>query len=250
VLELPLNLAETGALRASGGEHSAVERAVQSGLAVLANRPLNAFVEGAVVRLAEPPALPGERELPEVGAARTRVAALEAELEQKVAPILRTLGVLGKEPVFAFGGAWGQAVERAASLQQFEHMEATVLMPAVRQRLTDLDGALSGPQGEQWRTLRARYVEALGVWLAAARSAAGAGNRRLLERLGAHLTSQPELEGAFSGPLGRASWAERSIALVRAVSGVTSVLVGMRSVGHVDSALASLSLQVPQLREL
>ena len=98
-------------------------------------------------------------------------------------------------------------------------------------------------------TLR-RYVEALGVWLGAARSAAGAGNRRLFERTDANLKSRPELASALSGPLGQASWAERSIALVRSVSGITSVLVGMRSLSHVDAALASLKLEVPQLQEL
>jgi aryl-alcohol dehydrogenase-like predicted oxidoreductase len=250
VLELPLNLAETGALRQSGGVAPAIEQAVRNGLAVLANRPLNAFVDGAVVRLAEPPKLPGEAELPELGAARRRVAALEAELEQKLAPVLRAVGVLGKEPVFAFGGAWGQAVERAASVQQFEHLEATVLMPSVRQRLTELDGAFSGPQGEQWRVFRARYVEALGIWLAAARSAAGEGNRRLFERVSGQLKSRAELADALAGPLGQAPWAQRSIAVVRSVEGVTSVLVGMRSTSHVDAALASLSLDVPELQTL
>ncbi len=250
VLELPLNLAETGALRRSGGEPPAVEQAVKNGLAVLANRPLNAFVDGAVVRLAEPPELPGEAELPELGAARRRVAALEAELEQKLAPMLRALGVLGKEPVFAFGGAWGQAVERAASLQQFEHLEATVLMPTVRQRLTELDSAFSGAQGEQWRGFRTRYVEALGVWLGAARSAAGAGNRRLFERVSKTLKARPELASALAGSLGQAPWAERSLALVRSVQGITSVLVGMRTTSHVDAALTSLSLEVPPLHDL
>ncbi len=250
VLELPLNLAEKGALQSSGGEPPALELAARHGLAVLANRPLNAFVDGAVVRLAEPPPLSGEAELPEPATARRRVAALEAEFEQRLAPILRALGSLGKESVFAFGSSWGQAVERAASLEQFEHLESTVLLPSVRQRVAELDGAFSGPSREQWSAFRSRYIEALGLWLAAARKAAGAGNRRVLARLEAELRARPELERTWAEVLEPAPWAARSLALISAVQGVTSVLVGTRSERHVDVALSSVGLAVPRLTGL
>ncbi len=234
VVELPLNLLETGGLEA-------VRTAAARDLCVFTNRALNAFVEGAVLRLAEPKALPGQSELPPLATARSRVAALEAELERTLSPMLRVSGLLGTEQLFSFGGAAGEAVERAQSLQQFEHLEATVLTPLVRRRLGELDRAFAGPPSGTWQAFRNRYVEALGVWLGAARGAASAKNEKLLSSVEDRLRT-----AGFASLLEVEStpWSQRAIALVRATPGVTSVLVGMRDIAQVDDALGSLRLDV------
>ena len=57
VLQLPLNLFESGAAlernSGPGGTQTVLEHAAQEGLAVLVNRPLNAFVDEGMMRLAE-----------------------------------------------------------------------------------------------------------------------------------------------------------------------------------------------------
>src|SRR5690606_28508000 len=57
--------------------------------------------------------------------ARERVAQLEQEFESRFAPGLRAARVLADEALFSFGGPLGRGVERAASVQQFDHIEGT-----------------------------------------------------------------------------------------------------------------------------
>src|SRR5690606_34032866 len=178
VLELPLNLAETEVLRAQGAA-SPLEVARERGLAVLACRPLNAILGDALLRLCEPPpAAPGT---PPLAEASTRVAELEAEFERVFAPALRVRGLLSSEPLLTLGGALGRGVERAASLQQFDHIEATLVTPRLREILARLDRAIEGREHDRFVQWRDRYVAAVGTWLAAARVHAGTGNRKLLE---------------------------------------------------------------------
>jgi uncharacterized protein YyaL (SSP411 family)/aryl-alcohol dehydrogenase-like predicted oxidoreductase len=240
VLELPLNLAETGALR---GDPSALTTAREHGLAVLTTRPLNALVGDAVLRLSEPPeAAPGT---PSLAEARTQVAELEAEFERVFAPALRLAGLMTNEPLLTLGGKLGQGVERAASVQQFDQIEATFVTPHVREILARLDRSITGREHDRFVLFRDRYIQAVGAWLAAVRQHAGQGNQRLLETLDSELRTHGALRLALDGDLGRAPWSQRALALLRGVDGVTSVLVGMRRRQYVSDALASLRLPVP-----
>ena len=55
VLQLPLNLLESGGLFAANGQsESVLIQAQRQGVAVLTNRPLNAISDGSILRLAEP----------------------------------------------------------------------------------------------------------------------------------------------------------------------------------------------------
>lgn len=295
VLELPLNLAEPAALQAAPGQRSPLDVAVAQGWAVLACRPLNALVGDAVVRLAEPEPLkappaeagpapsakapstkapstkappaeaPPSRPEPAQGTsaaldgARERVAQLEQEFESRFAPGLRAARVLADEALFSFGGPLGRGVERAASVQQFDHIEGTFVTPRLRDLFVRLERLFadrgSSPRGPDsartpsdrdafvdWRN---RYIAAIGEWLAATRAHAGQGNRRLLADLEEDLAGRGELALAWGGELGSAPWPQRALALVRGVEGVTSVLVGMRRVAYVSDAVASLRLPVP-----
>ncbi len=258
VIELPLNLAEPGALQAPLGQRSPLDIAVAQGWAVLTCRPLNALVGDAVVRLAEPE--PSNGPPLELDGARERVARLEQEFESRFAPELRAAGMLTDEPLFSFGGPLGRGVERAASVQQFDHIEGTFVTPRLRDLFARLEhlfpdrgatdrGATdpdhTPPDREAFVSWRNRYIEAIGPWLAATRAHAGEGNQRLLTRLTEELAQGGELALAWGGELGRAPWPQRALALVRGVEGVTSVLVGMRRAAYVSDAIASLRLPVP-----
>ncbi len=250
VVELPLNLVETGALELRGAEPgtSALERAAGLGLEVFVGRPLSAIVDDALVRLADPPSLgPADAAPPpEPTVARRQVAALEAEFETTLAPALRVAGLVGKEPVFNFGGALGEAVERVQSLQQFEQAESTLVTPRARELLSNLDRAFSGPHRGLWENWRDRYVEAVGHWLAAVRYGAQEKNRRVLDRLEQNLRDASGLGLAFDGPLREAPWSQRALALVASIPGVTSVLTGMRRRPYVADASAAIRLPIPE----
>ncbi|MBA3754655.1 MAG: hypothetical protein H0X01_11110, partial [Nitrospira sp.] len=89
VLQCPMNLHEAGAALVSntGPEenHTLLDEAMREGTAVLVNRPLNAMPSqgGGVVRLADVPMQPSA---PEFDAQRDKVARLEEEYREDLAP--------------------------------------------------------------------------------------------------------------------------------------------------------------------
>ena len=92
VLQCPLNLFESGAVflpnTGLGGGQTVLDHATAKGIAVLANRPLNAMPtrpesRGGIVRLAE---VPVEAESIDFAAQQATVAALEATYQRELAP--------------------------------------------------------------------------------------------------------------------------------------------------------------------
>jgi uncharacterized protein YyaL (SSP411 family)/aryl-alcohol dehydrogenase-like predicted oxidoreductase len=91
VLQIPLNLLEDGAAflqrEDDDADRTLLEIARAEGVAVLVNRPLNAFVGGALIRLAEVEVEESEIDLEEQLA---RVADLEVAFRAEIAPHLKT----------------------------------------------------------------------------------------------------------------------------------------------------------------
>ena len=240
VLQLPLNLLEGGAALAKT-EIPAVtplELAKQLGVAVLANRPLNALVEGALFRLADPPqsaALPGGG----LDAAFRQVSDLEAEFRRDLAVHLRSSDGSTADPASLFN--WGDQLStipgRITSYEEWKGVERHAVGPQIRHVVNVLNQAIQGPLQTEWEDWRNRYLPALDELAAAIESVAADASAKRASAIAEVIDPLiPETQRAE--PLCRkAIWAGLS------TPGVTSVLLGMRQSRYVDDAIAALGLE-------
>jgi len=237
VLQLPLNLLESGAVFEQGGAQSLLAQTQARGVAVLGNRPLNAIRGGSILRLAYPVR---PEKAPKFEFIRGNLLALEREFRETIAPELELGGGLEADDLFAWGDRILEIEPRVSSLVQWEEIEAHVIAPELGKVLKGFDGALSGELAERYRDFRGRYLRDLeGLFLAMRSLAAdrSAGRLRVLSNgLEAHL--EP---GLSSEPLSR-----QALVTLRAVPGLSSVLLGARRAEYVEDALRALALPKPK----
>jgi uncharacterized protein YyaL (SSP411 family)/aryl-alcohol dehydrogenase-like predicted oxidoreductase len=237
VLQVPLNLLESAAFFGADSRSEAVlVQAQRHGIAVLANRPLNAIRGGSILRLAAPtrPENPPPFEL-----TRSNLLAMEREFRSTIAPALELGPGLEADDLFAWGDRIVEIEPRVESLVQWEEIEAHVIAPELGKVLRALDSALSGELAERFRDFRGRYLRDLeGLFLAMRGRAADRSAARLQviqNRLATHL--EPELR---SEPLSR-----QALVVLRALPGLSSILLGARKPSYVEDALRALALPKP-----
>jgi hypothetical protein len=229
VLQVPLNLFESGALGAAGGAaaRAVVDLAGEAGLAVLTNRPLNAYADGKLIRLADVP-LDDVASAPSVDDALPRVAALEEEFRLKIGARLRVPDG-GPPPAdwFRWADQLRAMVGQLQGLDHWRQIEEHMISPAVGQIVQMLNGSLTGPTGDTWRTWLEQYLPALDLLLQAFRARAArqsqAASNRVTAALNAHL------------PLARrgASLSRKALWVLVSTPGVSAVLLGMRHPDYV-----------------
>jgi uncharacterized protein YyaL (SSP411 family)/aryl-alcohol dehydrogenase-like predicted oxidoreductase len=239
VLQVPLNLLESGALFAGDASaESLLTQAQRRGIALFANRPLNAISGGSILRLAEParPTNPPKFEL-----IRSNLLALEREFRSTIAPSLELGPGLEADDLFAWGDRIVEIEPRVASLVQWEEIEAHVIAPELGKVLRALDGALSGELAEHFRDFRGRYLRDLeGLFLAMRGKAADRSAARL-RAIQSALTA--ELDPALRAePLSR-----QALVTLRSLPGLSCVLLGARTPAYVEDALRALAL--PKTRD-
>ncbi len=219
VVQLPANLYESGPMLTAnntGNTLSALTYASVKNLAVLANRPLNAYKDERLVRLADG-AVPNAPAT--VVEQLAKVAGLEARAPRK-------------------GVAWGTqlvaAARSAQNLQQWRQIEAQV-SAQFGPRLQEAAAGLKDAQAGAFQTWAAEYTGEIRVLLAAlGAEAAGRGraaNAGLHKTLDAHLPK--ELHGW--------SLSQKANAALLHTPGITCVLNGMRRPEYVDDALGALA---------
>jgi aryl-alcohol dehydrogenase-like predicted oxidoreductase len=237
VLQVPLNLLESGAVFEQAGTPSLLAQAQARGVAVLANRPLNAIRGGSILRLAEP--IRPEK-APKFEFVRGNLLALEREFRETIAPSLELGGGLQADDLFAWGDRILEIEPRVSSLVQWEEIEAHVIAPELGKVLKGLDHSLSGELAERFRDFRGRYLRDLeGLFLAMRNLAADRSAGRLRSvRIGLEAHLEPTLSAE---PLSR-----QALVTLRALPGVSAVLLGARSVQYVDDAVAALALPPPK----
>ncbi len=233
VIQVPLNLLESNALFGGNGAESALTLAAASGIALLANRPLNAIRGGSILRLADP-VYPEKS--PNFELIRSNLLSLEREFRETIAPSLELGPGLEADHLFAWGDRILEIEPRVLSLVQWEEIENHVIAPDLGKVLRGLDGALSGELAERFRDFRGRYLRDLeGLFLAMRSKAAdrSAGRLRALRS-----ALEPHLDARVrSEPLSR-----QALSILRALPGVTCVLLGARNPSYVEDALAALAL--------
>ncbi|MEZ4227369.1 MAG: aldo/keto reductase [Polyangiaceae bacterium] len=235
VLQLPFNLLEpAAALLANSGEppQSVLEVARARQIGVLVNRPLNAITQQGLQRLARPDDL--QIGVP-LAAAMARLEALEQEFRTNLAPLLRS-GPRTPPPttLLDWSGQLSRLPQSKLTLAQWNDLESHVIGPRTAQVLAALDRGLSGAQGVNWPDLRERYLEGLGRVLQALRARAVAQSRADADAW------SRRLDPALPADLRTAGLSQKALHVVASTPGVSTVLVGMRSVEWVDDAVATL----------
>ncbi|HEX7124172.1 MAG TPA: aldo/keto reductase [Thermodesulfobacteriota bacterium] len=234
VLQAPMNLLEPAvALERREEGLTVLDLAMREGIAVLANRPLNAIGPGGLLRLADV-----EVPAPVVGldAQRIVLAALEAEFQRDLAPEIEVgPGSVSPSDFFRWSDELAGVSGRVKTLEHWRHVETRMVIPAMNQVVRVLDGALAGEVGERWRSWRGRYVPELARYLEAMRReaalksrAASEAVRTLVDR---HLPPDRRAE----------SLSRKAIWVVASTSGVTAVLAGMRAPEYVADAVGVLA---------
>jgi uncharacterized protein YyaL (SSP411 family)/aryl-alcohol dehydrogenase-like predicted oxidoreductase len=237
VLQLPMNLLEAGAVRErnQGPDHArtVLETAAAAGVGVLVNRPLNAFRESGLVRLADPP--PAEAAA-DWEARLARVAALEDEFAAEIASYIKTEdGTLPASQFFRWAHELRGLDAQVKGADHWDQLESQRIVPRVSAVLQALDQGLGGALAEQWGDWRGRFLPELQALLAAARGRAAAKSARSLRIV------RDALEPALPAERRAEPMSRLALWVLASTPGVGSVLVGMRREKYVDDALPVLA---------
>jgi hypothetical protein len=238
VLQVPMNLFEFGALGAAGEAaptaRSVLDLAAKAGIAVLTNRPLNAYAGETLIRLADVP-LDAVAGAPSVDDALPPVAALEEEFRAKIGARLRApKGGPAPTDWFRWADQLRTMVGHRTGLDHWRQIEEQMISPAVDQMAQMLDQSLTGPIGDAWRTWRAQYLPALDRLLQAFRARAARQSQAASNRVTAALN--PHLPLARRG----ASLSRKALWVLVSTPGVSAVLLGMRDSDYVSDGLEIL----------
>jgi uncharacterized protein len=232
VVQLPLNLFESEPVfnrTEFGDDKNALEYAKDHGFGVLVNRPLNAFFNGQLIRLADFPA--GVIAHP-FKQCISNVQDLEAEFRTQFLPQLDTGGT-PQENLFNWGQELAQVPSTHLGVEHWNQIEAQVrwqskgLLQAITEQ-TKLAG------WEEWKQrYERRLEELLQSCLAVARQTSNQMSLKVSTALAGNLP-----ESYKDAPL-----SQKAIASLLSTDGVSTVLVGMRKVEYVRDALDALHLE-------
>jgi aryl-alcohol dehydrogenase-like predicted oxidoreductase len=239
VIQLPLNLLETGGATEMNqpNGHSVLDFAYEKGLAVLINRPLNAFYNNTLMRLATIPRPEQVVSPAEVSTAVARLVQLEVEFQQKLLPLLiperdirQQLGVLLRVGM-ALDGRWSGF----GSYINWQEILAQHLLPRTQGAVHILSNLPNLPS--ELRNWLDHYVVLFNETIAAIGTIYQDSTATWAE-LTRQMVGQVDNEWQAKGLSGTA------IRALRSTEGITSVLVGMRQKAYIEDVLAELSLPI------
>jgi len=238
VLQVPMNLFESGAIlqpnTGPNGARTVLEVAVEAGIAVLVNRPLNAFVGGRLIRLADFHVEKEDGESPDDGL--RRLSALEAEFRAQIVPHLRVpKGATPPADWFRWADQLRTLPAQVQGLDHWQQIEGGMIGPMVAEVVGALDRNISGPMEAAWQGWRSRYLPELEATLAAFRGRAARQSQTVSDRVAAAIN--PHLPLARTGE----SLSRKALWVLASTPGVTSVLLGMRRPEYVTDGMAILA---------
>jgi uncharacterized protein YyaL (SSP411 family)/aryl-alcohol dehydrogenase-like predicted oxidoreductase len=236
VLQLPMNLIEAGGVlernNGPGNRQTVLEAAIEAGVGILINRPLNAIVGHGMLRLADV----------DVGADATdldpgieALADLEAEWRRTLATQIKTSpGSTPSDDFFRWADELRTLPGHLRGLEHWQQIEGQMIVPQVTRLLKALDSHLTGEVGTEWRSWRGRYVNELQRVMWAFRQQAASRSRQQSAIVSAvidpHLPAERRAE----------SLSRKAIWVLTSTPGVLCVLNGMRTPTYVDDSLGIL----------
>jgi aryl-alcohol dehydrogenase-like predicted oxidoreductase len=241
VIQMPFNLLESGAaLEANQPDgQSALALAAQKGLAVLINRPLNAFVANRLVRLADLDQTRRQDTNAVIGKIRELVKS-ETRLWRKIIPHLdipRGLRIRLKQQN-EVGDHLKHYWKNFGSYENFRQAQKGMFWPRV-QGVFDFLAPYAGENAEL-----AKWLETHPVSLQAALDAVGSiyveEAVRVLNRIN-HAINDADPQWAETGTL-----SQKALRALRTTAGVSVVLVGMRREAYVEDVLEELNRPMVQ----
>ena len=152
VIQLPANLIEVGAmLEKNNGDKTVLELAKELNLGVLVNRPLNAIVDGDLIRLAD-------FETKNSGDPKTFAAHVH-ELEQKftkeIAPLIKAVSSETKlDSLFDWGAQIINANLKQLSLERWRQVASQGLHPQVKYLVGQLNQYFANAEPPSWTLWR------------------------------------------------------------------------------------------------
>jgi aryl-alcohol dehydrogenase-like predicted oxidoreductase len=236
VLQIPMNLFEPGGVleRNTGPENrqTVLEAAIEAGIGVLINRPLNAIVGHTMVRLAD---IPAEGRPIDFEAQRRIVAELEGEWRRQLAPHVKTSAEsMRADDFFRWADQLKGMADQIQSLEHWEQIESQIT-PQLAHLLRALDNHLEGERKVQWQSWRSRYLGELLKLMAELRRQAAGKSQRLSQAVSAAIDPllPPERRGE--------TLSRKALWVLASTPGVSCVLNGMRTPSYVDDSLGILS---------
>lgn len=229
VVQLPLNLYESGgALERNNDGLSALEFCRREGLGVLINRPLNAFSQNRMFRLAD---FPGQGQ----GAGGPKDLELIIgplrQLERSLADRLK-IPLLGG-PDYGLAGLILQIAPQVRAAADWDWVVERYVAPPLQKWMEDCQKNIQG--NAFWDKWQESYFQTI---------------RTVLEDLEHNSLSQQQQESdrvrslleASGYPRTQASLSQIAMSLLLNLQGVSCVLNGMRRVAYVQDAMGALGL--------
>ncbi|MEP7233996.1 MAG: aldo/keto reductase, partial [Ignavibacteriota bacterium] len=236
VVQFPMNLYERGGLAEKNQEKSTkavIDYAREHELGILVNRPLNAFSQNTLIRLADYPI----REYPPIEEISELIHDLKLQEDEFKNGVLKDIALNPQaydavKKLLGVGewldGKW----QHLASVDEWRDLLFTVIKPRIQYAFDLLQESMKTNQ--EVFTVVQDYAESIDVALehitnyyttkAAERSAA------------IHLSLDSVLPSGYEG----LSLSQKAILMLRSIPGVSSVLVGMRSDEYVDDVMFGL----------
>ncbi len=239
VLQLPMNLFESGALltpnTGSGGTQTVLEFSQQEQIAVLVNRPLNAIPSKhrGMIRLADPHTEPVESTFEEQ---HELLASLEEEFRNDFVPHIPYSGK-GLEPkdFFSFTEELKSLRPRLQGLEHWDQIESQMIAPHVNQALQVVTKHLGEDHSSAWKNWQNRYLPKLVTLFLVLRKESAQKNREAITAISG-LIDPLIPEDRRSELISR-----KALWTLTSTPGVTCVLNGMRSVAYVEDVLKILN---------
>jgi uncharacterized protein YyaL (SSP411 family)/aryl-alcohol dehydrogenase-like predicted oxidoreductase len=237
VLQLPMNLFEAGAAleRNTGPENrqTALEAAVEAGVGVLVNRPLNAMVGRGMLRLAD---ADGGGEAIDLDAQIETVAHLESEWRRQLAPNIQTSSEsISPADFFRWSDELRGLPGQLQSLEHWQQIEGQMIAPQLNYLLRALDQNIEGEPLALWQSWRPRYLGELQKLMAEFRRQGASKSRHQSDAVSAAIDPLLPAERRPESLSRKAIW------VLASTPGVSCVLNGMRTPSYVKDSLGVLA---------
>lgn len=235
VIQLPLNLFEQGpAFEDNCQGMTTLAFAKEKNLGVLVNRPLNAFANNHLVRLADFPHYETKFPLNEL---LKMVSLLEEEFQTTFASQIHVdPESLQPEAYFRWGEELRNANISRMGIDQWTQVSQEMLLPQVHYLIQELDKHFSASENKRWENWRNGYIGSIEELVKAVYNECSVASQEHSDEISARIDS------SFPDPWKAESLSRKALGVIAHTPGVTCALNGMRRPEYVEDAMGVMTL--------